>query len=334
MFDLLPDQWTPIAIAGRPRRGQVVAMKIAGESLAVFRDRGGRLGALIDRCPHRGVALSGGRVTEAGTLACPFHGWKFERDGRCAQVPFCDLSEDKRARLGATAIPILERGGLLWVFTGLDARGTEPELPDALGAAGWSQFRYQEDWSTHWTRAMENMLDYPHLPYVHQRTIGRALRAPAESGASLALRTEATPTGMRIHASIDARDSMAQLEWRRPNGMVLHLHFGRRRMRQHVYCVPIDRETTRMILISTRDFGRLLFLRPLFWLSDWSNAWILREDKAVVESSRPSEVPPPGEEKSVAIDAPTLAFRRWYFHECLRPKIDVEAQSLVRSEPA
>ncbi len=34
--------------------------------------QGWALGALIDRCPHRGVALSRGRVTEKGTLECPF----------------------------------------------------------------------------------------------------------------------------------------------------------------------------------------------------------------------------------------------------------------------
>lgn len=319
MFAMFRNEWTPATFADRVPRGRVIRVKVAGEALALFRDQQGRLGALIDRCPHRGVALSNGRVTEAGTLECPFHGWKFERAGACASVPFCDLSSDKRARLSAAAIPVREIGGLVWIFTGQDAGGTEPVVPEALTDPGWSAFRYQEEWSTHWTRAMENMLDYPHLPYVHARTIGRGLRRPAESGGTLSLRTEDTGWGMRIHASVDGAPSQGGLEWRRPNGMVLHLHFGSRRMRQHVYCVPVDATTTRMILVTSRDFGLFRVLAPLYWLMDWSNTWILREDKAVVESSQPPEVPPPGDERSVATDGPTLAFRRWYLRE-LRPR--------------
>lgn len=331
MFELFPDEWTPIAFARQVPRDRPVKLRVAGEDLAVFRDREGKLAALIDHCPHRGVALSLGRVTDAGTLECPFHGWKFDREGACAQVPFCDLSADKRARLGATAVPCRELGGLVWVFTGEDAEGREPELPEALLEPGWAHFQYAEEWSTHWTRAMENMLDYPHLPYVHRRSIGRQLRAPAERNAHLELEVTATSWGMQISATVEGRRSAAGLSWRRPNGMVLDLSFGSRRMKQHIYCVPVDEKVTRMMLITARDFGLFAPLAPLFWLLDWSNTWILREDRAVVESSQPPEVPHPSEEKSVALDAPTLVFRRWYHRELgprRRQKVDVPAARL------
>lgn len=312
MFSMFRDQWTPITFSRHVKAGRAHKVKVAGEDVALFRDRAGQLGALLDRCPHRGVALSLGRVTEKGTLECPFHGWKFERDGACAQVPFCDLSPLKRERLRATAIPVREIAGMVWIFTGRDAAGTEPDVPSSLTEPTWAHFEYFEEWSTHWTRAMENMLDYPHLPYVHRRSIGRALRAPAERGAELVLETKTTSFGMNILAHVDGKPGGAGLDWRRPNGMVLHLDFGTRRMKQHVYCVPVDEKTTRMMLVSTRDFGLFFLLRPFFALTDWSNTYILREDRAVVESSSPMEVPPAAEEKSVATDAPTLVFRRWY----------------------
>lgn len=224
-FELFPDQWTPVERASLVRPGKAVRVEVAGQAVVLFRARSGALGALLDRCPHRGVALSLGRVTEEGTLECPFHGWKFDRAGACAQVPFACLDEHKRARLAATALPVREIGGLVFLHTGTDAR-TEPEVPEALRDPGWAGSIHVEEWNTHWTRAMENMLDYPHLPYVHRRSIGRGLRAPAERGAELALTITPTPWGMHIAALVDGAPSGAGLEWRRPNGMVLLLGEG------------------------------------------------------------------------------------------------------------
>lgn len=117
---------------------------------------------------------------------------------------------------------------------------------------------------------------------------------------------------------------------------MLDLSFGARRMKQHIYCVPVDETVTRMMLISTRDFGLFPLLAPLYRFFDWTNTWILREDRAVVESSQPPEVPHPSEEKSVALDAPTLVFRRWYHRELeprTRREVDVEVSSLRRARP-
>ncbi len=70
-----------------------------------------------------------------------------------------------------------------------------------------------------------------------------------------------------------------------------------------------------MFVISTRTFLRY---NPLGWVADQFNRRILMEDRAIVGSSQPPEVPPPGEELSVATDAPTLHFRRYYYRELKR----------------
>src|SRR4029078_8121289 len=79
----------------------------------------------------------------------------------------------------------------------------------------------------------------------------------------------------------------------------------------HVGCTPVAASHTRMMLASARDFVRM---QPLAALVDRYNTRILREDHASVESSHPAEAPPASEERSVATDRDTLAFRRWY-HE-------------------
>jgi phenylpropionate dioxygenase-like ring-hydroxylating dioxygenase large terminal subunit len=74
-------------------------------------------------------------------------------------------------------------------------------------------------------------------------------------------------------------------------------------------CLPQDETTTKLILLTIRDFARASLLNPAF---RWMNRRTSREDQAVIESSQPMEVPPPALEASVRTDAPTLAFRRIY----------------------
>jgi nitrite reductase (NADH) small subunit len=64
--------------------GQGRAYKIGDVSVAVFRQRDGKLFATQGQCPHRQGPLADG-IVGAGTVICPFHAWKFDlATGRCA----------------------------------------------------------------------------------------------------------------------------------------------------------------------------------------------------------------------------------------------------------
>ncbi|MCC6876954.1 MAG: aromatic ring-hydroxylating dioxygenase subunit alpha [Sandaracinaceae bacterium] len=327
MFDAFASQWTPVLFSRELPRAKPVGVRLAGERVVLWRDREGRARALIDRCPHRGVALSLGRRTREGRLECPFHGWQFDGGGGCAHVPFNAVSDGQRERMSATSLATYEAGGLVLVFTEPGASPGEPLLPEAVLRKDVSVYRYAETWKAHWTRAMENMLDAPHLPFVHRRSIGRGLRAPAEAGEVMRIEVEPREHGFRTTWATDReRESKAHLDWYRPNGMVLHLMDEPRLLRQHLWCVPVDATTTRMMLVSTRGFQRG---NPLAWLFDRLNRFILAEDRRVVESSEPPEVPDPSAEASVASDRATLAFRRWYLRT-LRPDGERARLKVVR----
>jgi phenylpropionate dioxygenase-like ring-hydroxylating dioxygenase large terminal subunit len=310
MFEGIANVWTPI-LPARELGRKPKAVELAGEAVVLFRDGRGGVGAMLDRCPHRGVKLSLGRVTEDGGLECPFHGWCFDRGGACVRVPLNEPPAHEQVRRAAVALPARDVGGLVWVFTGATAPG-EPDVPEALTQPGWARWLHYEDWNCHWTRAMENMLDMPHVPFVHRTTIGRLQRAAMRRDSVMRIQLEETALGFRIRSELDGRPTQGALEWRRPNGMVLWLAPGappERGFRQHVFCVPLGATRTRLFVISTRTFLRY---NPLGWLSDQFNRIIIHQDRAIVESSRPIEVPPPGDEPSSATDAPTLYFRRHY----------------------
>lgn len=171
-FPQFANLWVPLLPADRLPPGAPRALTVAGERLVLFRDADGAPRALPDRCRHRGVALSLGRV-ENGQITCPFHGWRFDGTGQCRHVPW---NPDARlSRLGLPTFPVREVAGLIWLFTGAEPQD-EPQAPEALLRPGIRLTAQDFVWNAHWTRVMENMLDTPHLPFVHARTIGKSLR--------------------------------------------------------------------------------------------------------------------------------------------------------------
>ncbi len=302
-----------------------LSLTVAGERLVLFRGEGGAVGGLLDRCPHRGARLSPGTITAEGCLACPFHGWEFDLRGRNVHVPF--NPEAKREGLSARRVPVRQVGDLLWIHTApVEEAPTEPIAPDALVGERDRRVYVERTWACHWTRAMENMLDSPHLPFVHRTTIGRPIRKRMTRGSRMELLWEETPWGGRQRMVLDGSGDLASLDFYRPNMMALDIPLPGRRFRVHALVIPVNERTTRLIVVGTRDFARSRLLDPFFNLV---NGIIADQDRAVVESSDPAEVPPAREEASVATDRVTLHFRKYYF-EVLRRS---EAAGTGRARP-
>ncbi|MGJ0508038.1 MAG: Rieske 2Fe-2S domain-containing protein [Methylocystis sp.] len=304
MFTNFANVWTPLSLSRDLKPGRPLGLKIAGERVVLFRDAAGQPGALIDRCPHRGVALSLGKVVN-GQIECPFHGWRFDRTGANCGVPW--NPDAKRDQLGATALPLRETAGLLWLHTGV-APETEPEISESFSLPKMTLCAQSVVWNVHWTRVMENMLDMPHLPFVHRRTIGKALSRTV-LGARMDITVEERPYGLRLSSAVDGVARPGVLDYRFPNMMELFIDPPGRRLRLMVASIPQEDASTRLLLLTLRDFARAPLLDPLF---RWMNARIAAEDKAIVESSLPPDIPLSGGEVSVRTDAPTLAFRRLY----------------------
>src|SRR6185437_5901225 len=196
MFTDFQRVWTPVFLR-KHLRNKPVKLTIAGEPIVLFRNTAGVAGALLDRCPHRGVALSLGRRTADGFLKCAFHGWEFDTAGVCQHVPF--NAQAKRDNLCATTFPVYEGGGLIWLYTEPTRQPVAPPfIPEGLSQADLTIFHSDVLWRAHWTRVMENMMDNAHVPFVHRRTIGWALQRALRRDSRLCVTSEATPTGLMI----------------------------------------------------------------------------------------------------------------------------------------
>lgn len=319
MFESFARVWSPVTLA-KNLGNKPLGLLLAGEKLVFFRDGQGRVQALIDRCPHRGVKLSLGRVTETGCLECPFHAWQFDGAGRVTYIP---LNPDaKRDKYSAMSLPVREIAGVLWVYTDVSGNPppSEPLIPEALLDKDLTLNYMEAEWKTHWTRAMENMLDSPHVPFLHAKTIGRFVRPRLKPDSRMEVEWQETEFGGETTALIDGvHNAGAKLQYYRPNIMVLHIPVPNKTFRIHSFCIPIDHERVRMMIIGARSFARLSIFNHFF---NRSNAKAANEDRRVLESSDPVIIPPAGQEQSVRTDRATLRFRKYYFEQLVKTSVE------------
>jgi phenylpropionate dioxygenase-like ring-hydroxylating dioxygenase large terminal subunit len=140
-----------------------LAVTVLGRPLVLARlDTG--IVAMEDRCPHRQVPLSAGRVTPAG-IECPYHGWVFGADGRCTSVP--GMAPDEcLPNVGARAIAVRELDGMLWVRLAPDGDAAPPDMV-ANYLPGSRKFMGQLRWRGGIVDVIENFLDSLHTHTVH-----------------------------------------------------------------------------------------------------------------------------------------------------------------------
>lgn len=122
--------WHPVTPAHVLRGGQnVVAAVLADQPMALWRSSAGAVQAWEDRCPHRGVPLSMGRI-EGEQLACAYHGWQYAaQDGRCKFIPAMP-NQPVPGKVCVKTYAVLERQGLVWVNQSTSAAGDEPPAQD------------------------------------------------------------------------------------------------------------------------------------------------------------------------------------------------------------
>jgi phthalate 4,5-dioxygenase oxygenase subunit len=144
-----------------------VRVKLLGEQLIAFRDSQGRLGLLDEFCSHRTASLFFGRNEDCG-LRCAYHGWKYDVEGNCVDMPSEPEGSKFKDRIKQTAYPCVERAGIVWTYMG--PRELQPPLPELewamLDASQcFVSKRLQE---SNYLQAMEGGIDSSHVSFAHR----------------------------------------------------------------------------------------------------------------------------------------------------------------------
>jgi phenylpropionate dioxygenase-like ring-hydroxylating dioxygenase large terminal subunit len=143
-----------------------VRVRLLGEDLIAFRDSNGRVGLLDEFCPHRRASLFWGRNEECG-LRCVYHGWKFDADGACVDLPNEPPEYAFEQKVRTTSYPTREYGGLIWTYMG--PRDHVPELPKLEWARVAEDQRYisKRFQETNYLQAVEGGIDSSHSNFLH-----------------------------------------------------------------------------------------------------------------------------------------------------------------------
>lgn len=298
-----------------------VKVKMLGQNLVLFRDGNGKVHCLSDVCLHRGGSLSGGWTTKRNCVACPYHGWEFNGEGKVKFIP--SLGEDgnipDRARIDA--YPTEERYGMIWVFLGdipEEERYPIPPLPE-FDNPKWKMLRSDWTWQAEGARVVENGIDIAHASFVHsqfgkQDTAGENFIEHMEAHDHWASSTNVMypprMTGIRRFIRKEGQETRVIPTFWMP-GYTIRLHvILNKRMEIIMFDAntPIDDKSTRTFALQFRNF----FKSRLFDKgSEKRLIQVFQEDAEIIEAAAPNYLPENlANEMSVEQDRFMSSFRR------------------------
>ena len=283
---------------------QPIKVRMLSHDFVLFRDSEGKAHCLSDTCVHRGAALSGGKVKD-GCMQCPYHGWRFQGDGKCVRIPSLGPGAKVPPRARVDAYPTQEKYGLVFVFLGDLAEADRPSIMDIpeWGQEGWRGEPLDYYWEANYERAVENGLDPAHNEYVHP-THGYSGENEDTSYKVEDLRIEHTDLGFGFMTTFQSpplknpimrriRNFDGDLEagsgHHGPNHMWTKIHLTDTKwFHQYVYETPVDERHLRTFLVSMRNVV----------LGKWAdktvnkrNFIIAEQDRVVIERLQPVLTP-------------------------------------------
>jgi len=164
-----PMGWFSVSRSQELLVGEVQQVQAFDRELVLYRTRSGEAVLQDAFCPHLGANLGvDGRVV-GESIRCPFHGWRFGKEGKCEEIPYCeDIPERARIRTWH----VQEKNGEIYVWFHPENTGPQWQLPDLpeLDDPKWTSPRYAEFLvPAHVQDIAENSCDPVHFQYVHRQ---------------------------------------------------------------------------------------------------------------------------------------------------------------------
>ena len=173
MGRLMRRYWLPALLSEElpEADGAPVRVRLLGEDLVAFRDSSGAIGLVDAFCPHRRAPMFFGRNEECG-LRCVYHGWKFDRDGACVDMPSEPPDSLFKSKVSIKAYPTHEAGGIVWTFMGPADRIPAPPDYEFCRVPAAQRLTSKNLERCNWVQALEGGLDSVHATILHARNGG------------------------------------------------------------------------------------------------------------------------------------------------------------------
>jgi phenylpropionate dioxygenase-like ring-hydroxylating dioxygenase large terminal subunit len=172
-----------------------VRVKLLGEELVAFRDTQSRIGLLEEYCPHRLASMFLGRNEENG-LRCVYHGWKFDVNGTCADMPNEPVESRFKEKVSMRSYPTVERGGVIWAYLGPQEKMASPPGMEWTRAPKTHRSVSKTIEYCNYLQAIEGGIDTVHSSFLHNNDLSN-LRHFKRVDTAPKLEVERTSYGFR-----------------------------------------------------------------------------------------------------------------------------------------
>jgi phenylpropionate dioxygenase-like ring-hydroxylating dioxygenase large terminal subunit len=316
---MIPKQWYVVMDSTQIRDKPVGVVRM-GEKLVFWRKGGGKVSCLRDKCVHRGVQLSKGKVI-GDHIQCPFHGLEYDSSGKVTVIPANGRNTPVPDRFQVLSYPTYEAHGFIWIWWGeTPPENLQPPRFFTDIDSSLSYGRAYDHWNAHYSRVIENQLDAAHLPFVHYNTIGRGNRTIVDGPLFQWLDGDMFYVFVRNRVDdgtppLKAKQMPApdpvedfKLEFIFPN---LWQNYIDKKVRVMVAFVPVDHENTILYLRFYQKFMRVPVLRNLLArLSTPFNLIITHQDRRVVVTQEPKASALQMGEQLFQGDRPIIEYRK------------------------
>lgn len=285
----LRECWYMAALARDVGPGALKRMILLGEPVLLGRTRAGQAFALRDICPHRGVPLSAGRLTQDNTVECPYHGWRFRTDGVCSAIPSLVEGQDiDPTRMRVRSYPLREQDGLLWIYMAAPGREAAPpksEPPKVPLTGAKPRWVESQTFACNIDHAVIGLMDPAHAPYVHGRWWWRVSpRVKTKAYAPLAngfimLRHAPSKSAYKLLGGDVSTEITFELPSTRFENIEGHVLGRKIDVVGLTVCTPIDPDTTQVTQVFYWP-AWLGFIRPFFMIL---GPTFLGDDRRMVE---------------------------------------------------
>jgi phenylpropionate dioxygenase-like ring-hydroxylating dioxygenase large terminal subunit len=168
MGELMRRYWIPALLAWEIAEPDCppITLKLLGEELVAFRDTSGKAGIVGARCAHRRAHLFWGRNEENG-LRCVYHGWKFDCEGKCVDMPSEPAESNFKDKVRIPAYPTFEVGGVVFAYMGPPEKKPAPPLFDWAMVPATNRAMSKVWQQCNWLQALEGGIDTVHTNFLH-----------------------------------------------------------------------------------------------------------------------------------------------------------------------
>jgi phenylpropionate dioxygenase-like ring-hydroxylating dioxygenase large terminal subunit len=173
------EAWYPVHYLEDLDKSKPTPFTLLGQDIVIWWDKqSNSWKAFEDKCPHRLVPLSEGRISDDGLLECPYHGWAFAGNGQCERIPQQEEGDkgETSKRACVSSFATTERQGMLFVYGGNPENGEKTKIPivEPLEESpdDWIVIGTFRDLPYDAFTLLENVLDASHVPFTHHNTVG------------------------------------------------------------------------------------------------------------------------------------------------------------------